>query len=354
MINKYLIILYFIWCFILTGCVTEQPIATPTVQHLTAPQIKNYVCTGEYDLKRNIGEPFTVDAEGNFYITNSTIDYRMNIKKYNSQGKYIITWIPEIKKRKLNCWFVKRKYGPGEEYLSDIFADKENIYLAYGAAYEYFRDECCFIDYTGHIEKFDLNGNFITAIKPEKDSFPRDFVRYITKDKNGNFYLASRKHIEKYDTNLKLQSILYPFAKKWYKKTSNFPNIALIGDLAIDSGGYIYILLKWWWNDNNGYIAKFDSSGKLIKKWITEDKDEFDFCALEIDPDDNIYVLAVDKSDTYHIQQFDSSGNFITGWKPGYNGDHYNTTYTDMKIDSKGNIYVDTGKGTIKKFSPKQ
>jgi hypothetical protein len=326
--------------------------ATPTVQHLTTSQIKDYVCTGEYDLKHGRVAPFTVDSEGNFYITYDSDDSRMNIKKYNSQGTYITKWVPEIKKREINCWFVERDYPASKEYLSDIVADKENIYLAYGAAYGYLEGGFP-SDYTSHIEQFDLNGKFITAIKPQKDSFIIDFVRYITKDKNGNFYLASRKHIEKYDSNWKLQSILYPFEHKWYEKTSNFSD-NVIGDLAVDSVGYIYILLKWWSSNENGYIAKFDSSGKLIKKWISEDKDQLYFCAIEIDPDDNLYILSMDDKEIYHIQKFDSSGNFITEWNSKGTEDKYLNTYNDMKIDSTGNVYIDSVNGNIKKFSPKK
>jgi len=381
--NKYLIILYYILCFILTGCVKEQPVATPTMhtstaQHMTTPQVKEYVCTGEYNKIHHRGEPFTVDLEGNFYMTYYTIDSRMNIEKYNSHGKYITGWVPEIKKRKKNCWFSEKKYSPNSEELTDIFADKENIYLAYGAAYGASKSMYPIhysgniynstltglplaiiysTDYTGHIEQFDLNGNFITAIKPKRDSFPRDFVRYITKDKNGNFYLASPGHIEKYDSNWKLQSVLYPFevTQKWYKKKrENLLYEAKIGDLTVDSEGYIYILLNWWGNDENGHFAKFDSSGKLIKKWIAEDRDKLYFGAIEIDPDDNLYVLSIDVNDIYHIQKFDSSGNFITEWtSQGMKHQRY-VTYNDMKIDSKGNVYVDSDKGNIKKFSPKQ
>jgi len=350
-INKYLIILCFIWCFILTGCVTEeQHMATPTVKHLTTSQIKDYVCTGEYDLKQG-HEAFTVDSEGNFYLTYYSDDsHRINIKKYNFQGKYITGWVSERKKTPYD-------YN-GEVEVADILADKENIYLIYGEAYNSYMlnidDGVSYCDYNSYIEKFDLNGKFITVIETKKDSDVREFVRHLTKDKNGNFYLASRRHIEKYDSNWKLQSILYPFAKKWYEKGSNFTDNALIGDLAVDSVGYIYILLKWWGSDVNGYFAKFDSSGKLIKEWISDDKDKFYFCALEIDHDDNIYVLAIDKTDTYNIRKFDSSGNFITEWNSEDKGDIYASSYTDIKIDSKGNVYVDSGNGTIKKFSPKQ
>jgi len=345
-VNKYLIILIFILCFNLVGCIREQPMATPTVKHSTTSQIKNYVCVGEYDVKHFLHNPFTVDYEGNFYITHSTNDNDMNIDKYNSQGKYITKWVPEIKKRKLNCWFVKRKYGPGEQYLSDIFADRENFYLAYGGAYKFFPDGSFFIDYSGHIEKFDLNGNFITAIKPKKHSFLNDFVRYITKDKNGNFYLASKTHIEKYNANWKLQSILYPFKGKYSI------GYCLIDDLAVDSQGYIYTFSRWG-DYGDGYFVKFDSSGEVIKKWIFEGKNKLYFYAIEIDPDDNLFVLSLVGGDTYRIQKFDSSGKFITEWFSKSTRD-FLATYYDMKIDSTGNVYVYSLKGNIRKFSPKK
>jgi len=347
-ISKYLIILYFIWCFIFTGCSTGK--------HITSPQIKDYICVGEHNINHYRGEPFTVDSEGNFYIINESTDSRMNIKKYNSQGKYITGWVPEIKKEKKNCWFLERKNPPFEEELTAILADKENIYLSYTAAYGDFRGSGYSNDYTSHIEQYDLNGKFITARKPEKDTFNMDFVRHITKDKNGNFYLAFWGHIEKYNSNWKLQSILYPFEKKWYVR-SNFLYGTIIGDIAIDSEGYIYILINRYgsvFSGAWGHIAKFNSSGKLIKEWIYEDNDKLNAHGLEIDPDDNLYMLKIDDHKIYRIQKFDSSLNFVTRWDFEGTGDNYGTLHTDIKIDSKGNIYVDAGNGTIKKFSPKQ
>jgi len=346
MVDKYLLILWFIVCFILTGCITKQHISTPTAQRINIPQIKDYISTGEY----NAYSPFTLGSEGNFYIAGDTIDSRMNIKKYNSQGKYITGWIPEIKKRKKNCWFSEKKH-PISEHLTSILADKENIYIAYSAAYNInFKEGNFPSDCTSHIEQFDLNGKFIAAIKPAYDSFHTYFIRYITKDKNGNFYLASDIHVEKYNGNWKLQSILDPFAPE----KSNFQHGELIGDVAADSQGYIYILLTFPGYYENGYVAKFDSSGKLINKWNSEDKDKLIFCGLEIDADDNIYLLGIDRKDTYDIHKFDSNGIFITEWNTGCTGELSFYPYNDMRIDSKGNIYVASMNGIIKKFSPKQ
>ncbi len=343
--NKYLIILCFIWCFILTGCVTEQFMATPTVKHLTTPQIKDYICIGEYDVKHIRGKPFTVDFEGNFYLAYYSGDL-VNIKKYNSQGKYITGWFSSRKKR--------TSY---DKEVADILADKENIYLIYGKAYHSFRlnsdDGFSYYDYNSYIDIFDLNGKFITVIETKKDSGVQKFVRYLTKDKNGNFYLASQTYIEKYDANWKLQSILYPFEHKWYEKRSNSLGGAMICDLAVASKGYIYTILKFGIH-GNVFFAKFDSSGKLIKKWFSKDKDKLYFGSLEIDPDDNLYALSIDGRNIYHIQKFDSSGNFITEWNSQGTEHQYDTIYTDMKIDSKGNVYVGSGNGAIKKFSPKQ
>jgi hypothetical protein len=340
MVNKYLIILCFIWCFILTGCITGK--------HTIDPQIKDYICTDEYDVKHDWRNPFTVDSEGNFYITYYINDPLMNIKKYNSQGKYITGWVPEIKKRKKNCWFSERAYPSGVEQLSDIFADKENIYLAYSTAHGYNSDGGYSTDYTGHIEQFDLNGKFITAIKPEKDSFPRDFVRFITKDKKGNFYLASLGHIEKYDSNWKLQSVLYPFKKKWYIRT-DLSDRDYIFDLVVDSKENIYNLTQ-------GHVDKFDHHGNFIKEWIpSRIKGKFSKVGLEIDSDDNMYMLGIDEKN-YCILKFDSSGNLITEWN--FEGKEIVPdiiiSSATIKINSAGNVYVDTGKGTIKKFSPKQ
>ncbi|MEQ8172556.1 MAG: hypothetical protein ABRQ38_26975 [Candidatus Eremiobacterota bacterium] len=350
MINKYLIILYFIWCCILSGCVTEQ--------HKIKPKIKNYVYIGGYKVNHDRGDPFTVDSEGNFYITNFTDDSRMRIKKYNSQGKYIKCWVPEIIRRKKNCWFLNRRNPPFERQLTDILADEENIYLSYVAAYGSFIGRGYSDDYTSHIEQYNLNGKFITARKPEEDTFSMDFVRHIIKDKNGNFHVAFWQHIEKYDANWKFQSVSYPFKQnKWYT-TSKFSEGTIIGDLAVDTEGYTYILISGLgcvYSGAIGHIYKFDSSYNIIKEWKSDGKDKFMAQGLEIDPDNNIYMLETDSNKTYRIQEFDSNLNFIIKWDfEGDTMENNGTTYTDMKIDSKGNIYVDSGNGKIKKFSPKQ
>ena len=360
MINKYLIILYFIWCFILTGCITEK--------HTTAPQIKDYICTGEYNIGHDNRDPFTVDPQGNFYLTDSSRESCMNIKKYNSQGKYITGWIPEIIKRKKHCWFTEREAHPLKELLTDICADKEYVYITYARAYRMdlnTKDPNFAEDYTSHIEQYDLNGKFITARRPKEDTFLMAYLRFIKKDKNGNFYLAFWEHIEKYDSNWKLQSVLYPFKQKWYVRR-DYPGFTIIGDLAVDSEGYIYISINRYTNALRGtknafcntkdHIAKFDSSGKFIKERISEvSNGKFSFWGLEIDPDNNIYILNIYileiKNTTYRIQKFDSTLNFVTRWDfDGYCGSHN----AGIRIDAIGNVYVDTGTYTIKKFSPKK
>jgi DNA-binding beta-propeller fold protein YncE len=348
-VNKYLIILCFICYFILTGCIIGK--------HTTAPQIKDYICTGEYNLEHSKINPFTVDPQGNFYVTDNSIDSRMSIKKYNSQGKYITGWVPEIKKRKKNCWFTERKNHPIDEELTDIYADKEYVYIAYTGAYRIdYPEENFSKDYTSHIEQFDLNGKFITARKPKEDTFGMAYLRFITKDRNGNFYLAFYGRIEKYDSNWKLQSVLYPFKQKWYVR-SDYPESTVIGDLAVDSEGYIYILINRYINSlcgTNDHIAKFDSSGKFIKERIPEDKDNESHWGLEIDPDNNIFILEI-KNKTFRIQKFDSNLNFVTTWEFEGGGDGYGGSFNGgIRIDSTGNVYVDTGEFTIKKFSPKK
>jgi len=351
MINKYLIILCFICCFILTGCITGK--------HTAAPQIKDYICTGEYDLKHVNRDPFTVDPQGNFYITDSSIDERMNIKKYNSQGKYITGWIPEIIKRKKDCWFTERKHHPLKELLTDICADKEYVYITYARAYGIDldkKDPNFAVDYISHIEQYDLNGKFVTARRPKKDTFCYDYLRFITKDNNGNFYLAFCRHIEKYDSNWKFQSILYPFKQKWYVRRY-YSTATTIRDLAVDSEGYIYILINNFTSDFypiKGHISKFNSSGKFIKERIPGDKGKDSYWGIEIDPDNNIYILEI-KNKTFRIEKFDSNLNFVTTWEFEGGGDGYGGSFNGgIRIDSTGNVYVDTGEFTIKKFSPKK
>ena len=355
---KYLIILCLICCIILTGWVIGK--------YTKTSQIKDYICTGDYNFDHSNFDPFTVDPQGNFYVTYDAGDDRMNIKKYNSQGKYVTQWIPEIIKRKKNCWFTEKKHHPVNEELTDIFADKEYVYIAYTGAYRIdFPEENFAKDYTSHIEQFDLNGKFITARKPKEDTFTMDYLRFITKDSNGNFYLAFYTHIEKYDANWNFQSILYPFEQKGYWR-KDYPDSTTMDDLAVDSKGCIYIFMNTYGNNfcgTKGHIAKFDSAGNFIKERLPEDEDDDHlFCwGIEIDPDNNIFMLKIKKTfrikenKTYRIEKFDSNLNFVTTWEFESGGDgSAENSNSVIKTNSAGNVYVDTGEFTIKKFAPKQ
>ncbi len=107
-------------------------------------------------------------------------------------------------------------------------------------------------------------------------------------------------------------------------------------DVAVDSLGNIYAL-----SGAGGEVMKFDSSGRLTKKWggnFGEKNKQFLYStAIEVDPFGFVYV--VDKSNNV-IQRFSSSGAFLEAWRTDFLSGDGGSATADIAFDTFGNAYV--------------
>ena len=135
-------------------------------------------------------------------------------------------------------------------------------------------------------------------------------------------------NIIKFDSNGKI-------IKKWGSKGSGDGQFISPEGLAIDSSGHVYV------SDNgNSRIQKFDSNGNFITKWNFKDPANGHFISpegLAIDSSGHVFVTNYNSN---MIIKFDSNGNFITKWQAN--------NPEDIAVDSTGNVYVTDYIGVLK------
>ena len=124
------------------------------------------------------------------------------------------------------------------------------------------------------------------------------------------------------------------------------PALTLAADVAIDSGGNIYVV-QW----DAAQVVKLGPTGSEIWRIGTPGSGDGQFIypsGIAVDSSGNIYV-----ADTFNhrIQKFDSSGNFLLKFGTNGYGDGQFAYPLGVAVDSSGNIYVaDTWNNRIQKF----
>lgn len=116
---------------------------------------------------------------------------------------------------------------------------------------------------------------------------------------------------------------------------------------TVDSQGFVYVV-----DNGNHNIQKFDSDGKFVFKWGSENNVGSKFVhphGISIDSEDNIYV--VDQNNG-KVKRLADSGYIAQSFgKLGFSDGEFGTP-THIALDSEDNIYVvDYGFNVIQKFS---
>jgi len=271
-------------------------------------------------------EPTTiaVSSSGKVYVG----DYRDEcIKKFDSSGNFIARW-KIISFENIEDNSNSRAGGIGS-VCTDL---NDNIYFTNDT-------NACAL-------KLNSEGKLVHKWwKGDGEGSGFTFPEGITVDRTGNIYVVDIASVlQKFDSNIN-------FIKKWRVGW----DVCVIPpprnrDVVVDSKGYVYVL---HWLPDSGYIFKYDSYGKFVKKWGAYDNavDVFnDARGIAIDDKDRIFVAETGKN---RILVSDTDGNFIMEWGSYGFCNGYFRGPVDVALDLYGNVYVvEEGNKRVQKFRP--
>ena len=160
-------------------------------------------------------------------------------------------------------------------------------------------------------------------------------------DSSGNVYVTDSYHnrIQKFDGEGN-------FITAWSVKIKADEFTVYPRELAIGPSGYVYVT-----NANANRIQKFDGEGNFILSWGSKGEGNGQFktpCGLAVDSSENVYVA---EWSNHRIQKFDGEGNFILSWGSKGEGKTQFDEPFAIAIDLSNRVYVsDHGQHCIKKF----
>jgi sugar lactone lactonase YvrE len=243
------------------------------------------------------------------------------------------------------------EYGTGDgqfQYPKDVAVDSSgNVYVADTS-------NC-------RIQKYDSEGNFLTKWGSYGSGdgefyFPVSIAVYSS-DEESYVYVAdnNNKRIQKFDSEGN-------FLTKWGSVGTGQGQFLNPKGVAVDSSGnvcvvdtYNYISGEWIWPDY--HIQKFDSSGDFITGWGPKGISNGEFMyptSITVDPLGNVYATDFSEWPNQRIQKFDSEGNFLTKWGSYGSGDgefSYPQGIAVYSSDEESYVYVcDTANNRVHKF----
>ncbi|HSS99005.1 MAG TPA: 6-bladed beta-propeller, partial [Terriglobales bacterium] len=188
------------------------------------------------------------------------------------------------------------------------------------------------------IQKFDLNGNFISSWGGMGDGHGQfDFTNIegdaragLAIDGSGNVYVTdyNNHRVQKFDQD---GNFLFQFGSAGAGK-GEFLSLL---DVAVAENGNIYVI-----DDRRDDIQVFDAAGTYLFKWGKHGQQAGEFYNvgnLALDQEGNVYVADYQNQ---RIQIFDSQGNFLRMWGSLGDGDYEFESPSGIAVDSVGNIYV--------------
>jgi DNA-binding beta-propeller fold protein YncE len=181
------------------------------------------------------------------------------------------------------------------------------------------------------VEKFDLNGNFISLLRSKGTDDTRFQLPYaLAIDSLNNIYVSESDSscIQKFDKNGK-------FVLMWGNRGTDEGQFSSPHGLCIDASGNVYVT-----DETNHRIQKFRSNGEFITKWGSEGQHDNEFShplGIATDSKNNVYVA---DHLNHRIQKFDSNGEFIMRWGTYGTGDGEFNRPHGVTFDTQDNLYV--------------
>lgn len=202
------------------------------------------------------------------------------------------------------------------------------------------------------VQKFDAAGNFLLQFGSRGGEYGFLNPNKLEIDKNDNVFILDNPKIFKYDT---IGNLILSFGNYVNEDGRYIFPI----DMEIDSENNLYVLTTDY--QNTSYVEKFNNNGQSISKFGNPGQDDgqlsFNIYALAVDNRGDIYINDFSQSSGgYRLQQFSNSGSFIkklpvTDYLQDIEVDKYNNLYWSgynsiYRIMSSGTSYpIYTGGG---------
>ncbi len=186
----------------------------------------------------------------------------------------------------------------------------------------------------GVVHLFDIpQGQLIRIGRGEKGKL--QVPSGVTIDTRNNLYVA--------DVKAKHVNVYSPIGH-FIRSFGNKEIFAKPADVAVNKAGdRIYVVDQGGIDSDKHRVTVFDREGKVLFTFGKHGKAPGDFhmaSHIDIDPDDNVYVL---DSGNFRVQVFDPDGKFLRSWgKVGMDiGDLARPR--GLAVDTEGNVYVTDG-----------
>jgi streptogramin lyase len=278
-----------------------------------------------------------LDASGNLYVVDTG---NARIQKFDGSGTFLLKW---------------GSSGAGAGQFSTPF----------GIVVDASGDVLVADTVNDRIQKFDPYGNFIAewgALGTGDGQFDKPYG--VAVDSSGNVYVTDHDNdrVQKFDGS-------GSYLTQWGSSGSAEGELLGPAGVAVDSSGNVYVA-----ESDNQRIQKFDGSGTFLLMWgwgVDDGTAAYQVCTsasapcqagasgsgdgqlfnpfgVEVDTAGNVYVADTDND---RIQEFDSSGTFLTRWGIAGSGEGQFDSPEGVTVDSSGYVYVvDTGNDRIQKF----
>jgi len=139
----------------------------------------------------------------------------------------------------------------------------------------------------------------------------------------------------------------YHFVTKWGSEGSGDGQFTSPSGVVVGSSDNVYVA-----DTSNHCIQEFDSSGSFLTKWGSSGSSSggpFTYPeGVAVDSSGNVYVA---DTNNHRIVKFDSNGKFLTKWGSSGSDEGQFEYPRGVAVDSSGNVYVaDTENNRIQKF----